>query len=315
MSLSFLRTLAGASLMLFGSFEVSVGADRQTCRTIRLSDPGWVDVAVTNALASVLLNGLGYTVEISTQSLPVGYEMLKSGKVDVFLGNWMPAQRRFVGELTRDGAIEVLTRNLVGAKLTLAVPDYVAKMGVKDFADLQEHADAFDRKIYGVDVGAAVNENIEEMIGAGSFGLGDWEVIASSEQGMLSQVERAERKERAIVFIGWAPHPMNERFNMTYLSGGDAFFGERSGGAEVFTLARSGWAEMCPNAAAFFRKLVFDVGMENVLLGRILDGEEPTSAASSWLKRNPAIVESWLDGITTLDGASGAHALRTALRL
>jgi glycine betaine/proline transport system substrate-binding protein len=36
-------------------------------------------------------------------------------------------------------------------------------------------------------------------------GLGDWTVTPSSVSGMLSQVERITRNDKAIVFHGWKP--------------------------------------------------------------------------------------------------------------
>jgi glycine betaine/proline transport system substrate-binding protein len=63
------------------------------------------------------------------------------------------------------------------------------------------------------------------MIKQNLFGLGTFKLIESSEQGMLAEVERAVRAQLPIVFLGCDPHPMNMRFNMRYLSGGDAVFG------------------------------------------------------------------------------------------
>ena len=91
------------------------------------------------------------------------------------------------------------------------------------------------------------------MIEADEFGLKDWELVETSEQAMLAQVARAEKSEDAIVFLAWAPHPMNVAFDITYLAGGDKQFGPNYGGADVFTVARTGWAGECPNAAQFFR--------------------------------------------------------------
>ena len=67
---------------------------------------------------------------------------------------------------------------------------------------------------------------------------------------------------------------MNTAHELTYLSGGDAYFGPDFGGAQVFTLARTGWAADCPNAAQFFKNLVFTVDMENEMMGMILDDGE-----------------------------------------
>ena len=288
----------------------------EECRTIRMSDPGWTDITATNALASAVLQGLGYEADISTLSVPIGYEAMKSGDIDVFLGNWMPAQASFREDLEAAGAAEVLNQNLTGAKFTLAVPSYVAEQGVTDFADLAEHADAFGQEIYGIESGAPANTNIQNMIDADDFDLGDWSVVESGEQAMLAQVARAERAEDWIVFLAWAPHPMNTAHDLTYLSGGDEYFGPDFGGAEVYTLARTGWSEECPNAATFFRNLTFDIDMENEMMRLILDeGMDPEAAAETYLGANPDVVEPWLEGVTTAEGEPGLPAVQQALGL
>lgn len=297
------------------SSSVALADDAASCKAIRLSDPGWTDITATNAVAAVLLEALGYEPEVKTLSVPIGYQSMKNGEIDVFLGNWMPAQQAFIDDLNAAKAVEVVTKNLVGAKFTLAVPTVTADKGIKDFADLAAHADEFDSKIYGIEPGAPANANIQKMIDAGEFGLKGWELVESGEQAMLAQVERASREGKGVVFLAWAPHPMNERFKLTYLSGGDAYFGANFGGAEVYTLARTGWSESCPNAASLFKHLTFDVSMENVLMGEILGGKDAKEAASTWLKANPAVLDGWLSGVKTLDGQPGEAAVKTALGL
>jgi glycine betaine/proline transport system substrate-binding protein len=291
-------------------------ADPEACATVRLSDPGWTDITATNAIASVLLSGLGYEADVSTLSVPIGYEAMKAGDVDVFLGNWMPAQQSFRDDLEAAGAAEVLAKNLTGAKFTLAVPAYVAEQGVTDFAHLAEHAEEFGSEIYGIESGAPANTNIQNMITANDFGLGEWSVVESGEQAMLAQVARAERSEDWIVFLAWAPHPMNVKHDLTYLSGGDAYFGPNFGGAEVYTLARTGWPEECPNVAQLFRNLTFDIEMENEMMGLILDeGADPQEAARTWLAANSAPLEGWLNGVTTVEGEPGLAAVKADLGL
>jgi glycine betaine/proline transport system substrate-binding protein len=290
----------------------ALAADPETCRTIRMSDPGWTDITSTNALAGVVLSALGYEQEVSTLSVPVGFEGMKAGDVDVFLGNWMPSHAAFRKELDAAGAVEVLAKNLTGAKFTLAVPSYVGE--VTDFADLDPNADKFDSKIYGIESGAVANINIQKMIDADEFGLGDWELVETGEQAMLAQVERAE-PDGWIVFLAWAPHPMNVEFDITYLAGGDAYFGPNYGGAEVFTLARTGWPAECPNAAQLFRNLVFSIEIENEMMGLILEGEAPDDAAKAWLKDHPDVLGPWLEAVTTFDGAPGLPAVQAALGL
>jgi glycine betaine/proline transport system substrate-binding protein len=152
------------------------------------------------------------------------------------------------------------------------------------------------------------------MIDADAFGLGDWTLVESGEQAMLAQVGRNENAGKPTVFLAWAPHPMNEAIDITYLSGGDEQFGPDFGGATVHTLARSEWVEACPNAAKLFSQLVFDVPMENVLMGKILnDGMDGRQAAKEWIAANPDVAATWLDGVTTLDGQPGDKAVMAAV--
>ena len=66
---------------------------------------------------------------------------------------------------------------------------------------------------------------------------------------MLAEVQRATSHKEDVVFLGWAPHPMNVNFKIQYLTGGDDSFGPNFGGAIVYTNERAGFAAECPNAA------------------------------------------------------------------
>ncbi|MBU0834178.1 MAG: glycine/betaine ABC transporter substrate-binding protein, partial [Alphaproteobacteria bacterium] len=213
-----------AALAMLMITTSAAAADAESCKVVRLSDPGWTDITATNGVASVVLDALGYEPDVKTLSVPIGYQSMKNGEIDVFLGNWMPAQQAFIDDLNAAQAIEVLAKNLEGAKFTLAVPAAVADKGIKDFADLGKNPDEFESKIYGIEPGAPANANIQKMIDAGEFGLKGWELVESGEQAMLAQVERATKEGKGVVFLAWAPHPMNERFDLTYLSGGDTYF-------------------------------------------------------------------------------------------
>lgn len=289
--------------------------DPEACATVRLSDPGWTDITATNGVANAVLTGLGYKPNIATLSVPIGYEALKKGETDVFLGNWMPAQQKFRDDLDASGQTEELVQNLDGAKFTLAVTDAAKDLNVKDFADLDAHKDAFKGKIYGIEPGAPANQSIAKMIAEDKFGLGDWELVESGEQAMLAQVARNDAAKTPSVFLAWAPHPMNVKFAVTYLSGGDAEFGPNFGGATVHTIARKEWVAGCPNVAKLFKQLTFTVDMENVLMGNILDdGMDAADAAKAWIAANPEPVAKWLDGVTTLDGKPGADAVLASVK-
>ncbi len=306
--------LAALSLLVAGAARA---ADAESCRLVRMSDPGWTDITSTNAMLGVVLQGLGYDQKVDTLAVPVTFESLKNKQIDVFLGNWMPAQKRFIEPLTESGSIEVIATNLKDIRFTLAVPDYVAKEGgIKNFADLAKHADKFEKKIYGIEPGAPANQNIQKMIDAKDFGLNGWSVVESSEQAMLSQVDRAKRAKKWIVFLAWEPHPMNMKYAPTYLAGGDAYFGPNFGAASVQTVTRKGFSADCPNLGKLLKQVRFTVDAENRIMDQILDkGQNAKEAAKAELKARPNLLGVWLAGVTTRDGKDGLPAVKKLLGL
>ena len=103
--------------------------------------------------------------------MPVTYQSLKNGDIDVFLGNWMPTMEADIAPFKADGSVEVVRANLEGAKYTLAVPKYLADEGLKDFADIAKFKDQLDGQIYGIEPGNDGNRLIQKMIDEGQFGL------------------------------------------------------------------------------------------------------------------------------------------------
>ena len=284
------------------------------CGKVTFSDVGWTDITATTAATTVVLEALGYETDIKVLSVPVTYTSMANGDVDVFLGNWMPTMIGDIAPYYEAGTVEIVRANLEGAKYTLAVNKAAADLGIKDFADINAQRDALDGKIFGIEPGNDGNRLIMEMIDSDAFGLKGFEVVESSEQGMLAQVARAVRKEDPIVFLGWEPHPMNANFEMSYLTGGDAFFGPNLGGAIVNTNVRQGYISECANVGKMLENLEFSLAMENEIMGAILDdGEEPAKAAGAWLKDNPAAFMGWLDGVTTKDGGDAVAAVKASL--
>jgi glycine betaine/proline transport system substrate-binding protein len=289
-------------------------ADPEDCKAVRFSDVGWTDITATTGAASVVLEGLGYEPEVEILSVPVTYASMKNQDIDVFLGNWMPTMEADMRPYIDDGSVESIRTNLEGAKYTLAVPTYLADQGLKDFADIAKFSDQLDGQIYGIEPGNDGNRLILQMIEEDAFGLKDFELVESSEQGMLAQVERATQGEEPIVFLGWEPHPMNAKFDLTYLSGGDDVFGPNYGGATVHTNVRAGLLQECPNLGKLLSNLQFSLPMENEIMGAILDGgEEPNEAAAAWLTAHPEVVEGWLEGVTTFEGEPGLPAVKEHL--
>jgi glycine betaine/proline transport system substrate-binding protein len=315
-----LRLWHVAAAALAASFAVTAAqaADPNSCKAVRFSDVGWTDITSTTAMASRILEGLGYQPKTDLLAVPVTYESLKNNDIDVFLGNWQPTMESIRAPYVSDKSVEVLsTPNLENAKYTLAVPTYLYDAGLKSFHDIAKFKDQLDGKIYGIEPGNDGNKIILEMIDKNMDNLAGFNLVESSEQGMLAEVDKATRAKKPIVFLGWEPHPMNTKYDMKYLADGDdTGFGPNYGGATVFTNVRAGYARECPNVGKFIANLKFTLPMEDEVMGKILfDNQEAPKAAEDWLKAHPDAWAGWLDGVTTADGKPGLDAVKKSLGL
>ncbi|CAM5775905.1 glycine/betaine ABC transporter substrate-binding protein [Labrys miyagiensis] len=313
----FAKIFAIAALTVGVTTSAALAGDPEACKTVKFSDVGWTDITSTTAIASRILQGLGYTPTTTVLSVPVTYASMKSKDIDVFLGNWQPSMENDRKAYIEDKSVIEVAANLPeGAKYTLAVPQYTYDKGLKDFGDITKFKDSLQGKIYGIEPGNDGNRLVQSLIDGNKDGLKEFQLVESSEQGMLAQVQGAVARNEDIVFLGWAPHPMNVNFKIQYLTGGDDTFGPNFGAAKVYTNERAGWSQDCPNAGKFVANLKFTVDLENQVMQMITgDGMDGPAAAEKYLKANPGVLDAWLAGVTTFDGQPGLDAVKKSLGL
>jgi glycine betaine/proline transport system substrate-binding protein len=296
MGASFLATTTAAS-----------AGDAETCKAVRFADVGWTEIQVISGIASILYDSLGYQSEVKTLSVPVTFAAQKSKDVEVFFGNWMPSQTGDIKAYLDDKSIEQLGVNMDGAGYGVVVPQYVADAGVKSLADLAANKDKFQGKFYGIESGNDGNRIIQGFIDDKKNKLDGWELVESSEAGMLTEAEKAMKDNQWIVFLGWTPHPVMGDMKLHYLDGvSDAGFGP----AAVYTTARAGWAAECPNAGKLASQMKFTVPMVGAMMSPVLkDGKDPKVVATEWVKANGETINKWLDGVTTMEGGDAKAAV------
>jgi glycine betaine/proline transport system substrate-binding protein len=311
-----IKQLAGVGLLSVAMLQSAWAQEPESCKMVRFAEIGWADIAATTGVAMTLSEGLGYQTRKIMASVPIAFTGVQKGQVDVFLGYWAPSMDAVIEPFLKDGGVKVLpTANLEGAKYTLAVPTYAAEAGLKSFADIAKFKDQLDGKIFGIEPGNDGNLLIDGMIKGNQFGLGDFRMVESSEAGMLVQISRAVKKQEPVVFLGWAPHPMNSQYDITYLEGGDDVFGPDFGAAKVYTVVSPDYEARCANVSKMLNNLQFTVAIESQLMEKVLEKQNPTTVAAEWIKANPAILDQWLAGVTTYDGQDGVAAVKKHLGL
>ena len=306
------KTFAAVLALGAACASPAYAGDAESCKKVRFADVGWTDIQVTTGATSVVLEALGYEPEVSTLSVPVTYASMKNKDIDAFLGNWMPSMTADVKAYFDEKSVEQIGVNLEGAGYGLVVPQYAADAGVKSLTDLGAHKDEFNGKIYGIEAGNDGNRIIQSMIDDAKNNLAGFEMVESSEAGMLTEAEQAMKDNKWIIFLGWTPHPVMGEMKIHYLDGmGDSGFGS----ATVYTNARAGYTTECPNAGKLLTNLKFTLAMEGAMMDPVLkNGADPKAVAKDWLKAHPDAVKPWLAGVTTFDGGDAAAAVDAALK-
>jgi len=298
------------------TFLLTVASGAPAAEKIRLASVTWTGVTIKTEVAMAVLESLGYEADNKVLAVPFVYTALDSGDVDVFLGNWMPSMASIADKFFQKGSVIQLVANMPGAKYTLAVPTFCAEAGLKDFSDIAKFGEELDQQIHGIEAGNDGNLIIRDMIEKDMFGLGKFELVPSSEVAMLAEVQSRVKQKRCIVFLGWAPHSMNERIDMTYLTGStNETFGPNDGTATVWTNVRKGFEEDQPNVARLFKNMTFPVTMMNAIMTTLYKDKSLThlQAGLQWVKANPQSYKGWLEGVTTADGQPAIPAFEAYL--
>jgi len=299
-------TTAGSAVASTSTSSANTAQTGGQCRDVRLGQLAWTDLQVVTAIADILLDRLGYQAEVKDlPSLGDVYHAMSKDELDVFMGYWQPSQQAMAAPYISQGDFQPIATNMDEARMTLAVPGYVYDQGIHSLADLARNKDKFEGRIYGAEAGSSAHQKIHDMINKDAFGLGDFKLIETSERIMLAQLKGRIKKGEWVVILGWSPHPMNQNYDIRYLSGGDDYFGPQQGKASVSTNMRPEFDQSCTNVAQLMRNLQFDASVEEAIMDQVSNQFVPLQrAVRMWLHDNPGQIQQWLQGVTTVDGGS-----------
>ena len=308
-----MKRLISCCLLVLSPYVLA--AEDASCKNVRMGVVNWTDVIATSAMAQTLLDGLGYKTKQTSASQQIIFAGLRDKRLDMFLGYWNPIMNQSITPFVDAKQVTILAEpSLKDAKAMLAVPTYMADKGLKSFADIAKFEKELGGKIYGIEPGSGANTQIKAMIEKNRFGLGKFQLVESSEAGMLSAVTRAVKRNEPIVFFGWTPHPMNINQDMTYLTGSEDALGPDEGRATVWTVTAPDYASRCPNVSRLLSNLTFSAEDESRMMQPLLDHKDAQASARQWLKDHPQDQQRWLEGVTTVDGKPAAGNLKLSAK-
>jgi glycine betaine/proline transport system substrate-binding protein len=310
--LCFALTLGVAAALLTacgqGDDDGFAAAEGGGDRTVRLVQQPWADLIVENEIAKQVLDKLGYKTSVKDLSVPLGAQALSSGQADGYLANWWPSQKSAFEKPLREAQVEVAGTLMTGTQYAPAVPTSMAtELGIRSLADLDRHGDKFGREIIGIEPGTPGNKTIADAIKDDAYGLGDWKLVQSSTEAMLAEVTRRVDRDQPVVFLAWSPHWMTVEWELTFLEDPENVW---PGAGEIRVLVRKGLKKDDPNLYRFLSQIRVDTETAGAwIYTHDKEKKSPEEIARDWIKDNPDVLRTWLDGVVSVDGKPAAEVV------
>lgn len=246
------------------------------------------EIAITHLVAAVIVDDLGYEVDLVSLDAGPMYIGLAQGDLDVSIAIALPITHAAYWEQYGDQLIDLgpyRRGDLVG----LVVPDYVT---IDSIAEMHEHAEKFDGEIIGIDPGSGIMGLTEQVLEV--YGLDDFELVDGSDPAMAAALDRAVTRGDWIAVTGWDPHWKWAVYDLKYLEDPEGVYGQQQGAHTVITPE---FAESAPeDLLAFLDNFTFTQDQTAELMLEISEGNiDPWDAARDWIVANREIVDGWLE--------------------
>lgn len=252
---------------------------------------GWDENYVVAELAKTALEEQGYTVQFRELEAGATYQGVAQGDIDVLMDGWLPNTHASYIEKFGDD-LEDLGCWFDEGYLTIAVNE---DSPAQSLAELADHADAYGKRIVGIEPSAGLTKTTEEQV-IPTYGLEDWEFPTSSSSAMLSELDKAMNAGDNIAVTLWHPHWAYAAYDIRDLEDPEGALGEAE---RLYILGRPGFHEDFPNAAQLLKNLYLSndelLEIEDIL---VVQNERKDNAGSvtEWLESNPSFVDDWRAG-------------------
>ena len=161
------KAILCAALALLFCWALPVQAKEN--KTLKIVYVEWdCATASSNLAKAVLEDRLGYKVELLPVTQPILWTSLASGDADAMVTAWLPDTHKEMYAKVKN-QVEMLGKLTGGARLGLAVPDYVP---LKSVEELSANAAKFKNRIIGIDPGAGIMQLTEKLLKHQKYGIG-----------------------------------------------------------------------------------------------------------------------------------------------
>ena len=250
--------------------------------TVTLGYVSWdSEIASTNVM-KVVLEDLGYEVELMDVSAALLFQGVAEGDFDLTTAAWLPTTHRdYMNEY--GDSLDDLGPSLTGTRIGLVVPAFMDINSIEDLAD-SEYADS---QIIGIDPGAGIMQLSKTVIEEYEL---DYELLEGSDAAMTAALSDAIKFEEEVIVTGWTPHWKFAKWDIKYLEDPQGIYGDEE---FIHTIARQGLESDMPEVYKVADNFNWTPDDMAKVMVSISEGTDPEEAAREWVSANQDTVSEW----------------------
>lgn len=264
--------------------------DDSTKPTINFGVTNWTSTVPPTKIAGKILENMGYKVKETNADAGSVYTGLANGDLDVFMDSWFPAQRQYIEKYS--DSIESISVSYDNANSGMVVPKYMED--INDVSDLKGKEDIVNNEMFAIGAGDPAMQDMEKVI---DFYDLDLEMINSSEAAMLAAAEGKMKEEKPVVFYGWRPHSMFDKYDLKILTNKEAtaekgLFDKST----IHIIANKKFEEKAPEAYKFLSN--WSISMEDMekMIAKIDNGKDPDDVTQAWIDNHQDKIDKMKNG-------------------
>jgi glycine betaine/proline transport system substrate-binding protein len=284
---SFGATITLAAALVSGAAMPSFAQD---AKPVKIGWAAWSDAEFVTKLAAKLIEDkMGREVDLVQTDVAPLYQGVSRGDLDVMMMAWLPQTHADYFAKVKD-KVDTLGSVYEGAKLGWVVPTYIPESEIASIEDLKkpEVQKKLKNTVQGIDPGAGLTRLSQDALK--TYGLDGYKLQISSEAGMLTTVNRAERSKDWFVATSWSPHWMFGKYDLRYIADPKKALGEAE---HVDVLARKGFKQENAEVAGFLSRMKLPIAD----LEKAMFTAQETSydeAVAAYIKDHPDQIKAWV---------------------
>jgi glycine betaine/proline transport system substrate-binding protein len=215
---------------------------------IRIGWVNWSDTEIAVKLADTALRDhLKQPVKLVLADIGIQFQALANGNIDLIPMVWLPSTHKSFYDKYKDKLEDLGV--LYEGRIGMAVPTSIPTSEIASVEDLNKPdvREKLGGKILTSEVGNGQYKLTEKAIK--EYKLDGYKMVASSESGMLSELDRNLKRDKWSLINAWSPHWMFSKWSLRYLDDPKQIFG---GAEQIHAVARKGFSAEHPDVALFF---------------------------------------------------------------